>query len=191
MNLINFEDLRTTPWKNGGGVTREIACFPQHASFDDFAWRISIADVSQSGPFSVLPGIDRIIALLDGDGMQLRFDDGRQHALSTPLVPFRFRGEDRVQAELMGAASRDFNLMLRRDMVDGSLAVFREVATLECEPGFLALFCAAGRWEVAGADDQRHQLARHSTLTCATTSVAITPLEAASVLITARVIYRS
>src|SRR5471032_2321477 len=68
-------DLHATPWKNGGGVTRELAAFPPHSNFADFIWRVSVADVHADGAFSTFPGIDRQIALLEGAGLTLRFDD--------------------------------------------------------------------------------------------------------------------
>ncbi len=68
-------DLQPTPWKNGGGVTRELAAFPPHSNFADFIWRVSVADVHADGAFSAFPGIDRQIALLEGAGMTLQFDE--------------------------------------------------------------------------------------------------------------------
>ena len=188
MRLIDFADLPATPWKNGGGVTRELACYPPGASFDDFLWRVSIADVSKSGPFSTFPGIDRIIALLEGEGMDLQFEDGESHALTEPCRPFRFRGEDRLHAEL-AAPSRDFNLMLRREAVNGTLTIWRDACTLICEPGFLLLFCAEGRWEVQEAGGTRHQLGRHQTLcgACGESALAIVPLQAAGAMLSVRV----
>lgn len=56
LSLIRAEQLVASPWKNGGGVTREIAAQPPGASLDGFAWRVSVADVAQPGPFSRFPG---------------------------------------------------------------------------------------------------------------------------------------
>lgn len=188
MRLIDFADLPAMPWKNGGGVTRELACYPPGASLDDFLWRVSIADVDQSGPFSTFPGIDRIIALLDGEGMQLQFEDGKTHALNETCRPFRFRGEERLHAEL-AAPSRDFNLMLRREAVDGTLTIWRDACTLLCEPGFLLLFCAEGQWDVCEAGGARHQLGPRQTLcgACGESALAIVPVQAAGAILCVRV----
>ena len=51
------------PWKNGGGVTSELARSPQA---DEFDWRLSVAEVATDGPFSQFPGIDRLLVLLSG-----------------------------------------------------------------------------------------------------------------------------
>ena len=192
MKLISFDDLIATPWKNGGGVTRELACYPAGAALDDFLWRISIAEVNQSGPFSLFPGIDRVITLLEGDGMQLTFSDGEQYALTAPLLPYRFRGERIVNAQLVGAAARDFNLMLRRDAVDGSLRIRHDAGEIACEHGFLVLFCARGSWELDTPDDRRYRIDLRQSLTgdCARGVMRVHPLQADSALLCAWVAAR-
>jgi environmental stress-induced protein Ves len=163
MRLIHYPQLLATPWKNGGGVTREIFSDPPGATLDSFLWRISIADVSCSGPFSVFPGIDRVIVLLDGDGMHLEFADGRNHDLTSSLTPYRFRGEEPVHAHLAGAPSRDLNLMLRRDAVEGDVEVWRDardtIAGLS-----VVLFCVKGQWIVAAPNGTRCTLDLQQTL---------------------------
>ena len=192
MKLISFDELVATPWKNGGGVTRELACYPAGAALDDFLWRISIAEVNRSGPFSAFPGIDRVITLLEGDGMQLIFSDGAQHALTTPLLPYHFRGERIVKAQLAGTASQDFNLMLRRDAVDGSLRIRHEIGEIACAAGFVALYCARGSWQINAPDGRRHQLDLRQTLTgaCDRGAMRIQPLQADSALLCVSVVAR-
>jgi uncharacterized protein len=157
MRLIRYDELPATPWKNGGGVTRELACFPQEAALDEFVWRVSIADVASSGPFSHFPGVERIIMLLGGDGMHLQFENGKHHALTEPLQPYAFRGEAQLYALLAGKPSTDFNLMLRRDKVDGRILVWRGANTVS--GGFVLLYCASGEWQVG-----EHRLHAKDTL---------------------------
>ncbi|MEG1056294.1 MAG: HutD family protein, partial [Janthinobacterium sp.] len=64
MQRFDLNQIPHSPWKNGGGSTREIVCFPPGAGMDSFAWRISVATISQAGPFSAFAGIDRQIMLL-------------------------------------------------------------------------------------------------------------------------------
>jgi len=73
---VRFAELSLVPWRNGGGVTREVAV--DGPGPQDFEWRISIAEVNMAGPFSALPGIDRIITLLDGERMDLLTDGVEQ-----------------------------------------------------------------------------------------------------------------
>lgn len=71
MKILRASEYKTMPWKNGGGVTVEIAIHPPSASMDAFDWRISMATVAQDGPFSSFPGIDRTLAIIEGNGMAL------------------------------------------------------------------------------------------------------------------------
>ncbi|AVJ17347.1 HutD family protein [Serratia sp. JUb9] len=111
INRFDFADLPVSPWRNGGGETREIVCQP--ADGVDFDWRASIATIAQDGPFSAFDGIDRSITLLEGDGVHL-FGDGIDHRLETAGEPFAFSGDAALQARLLGGISQDFNIMTRR-----------------------------------------------------------------------------
>lgn len=125
MKIIRFDELKAVPWKNGLGITRELAVEPAGASMDDFAWRVSIADVDTASPFSTFPGIDRTIVLVEGAGFTMVLDGEREHALTTPLEPFAFPGEAKVDVRLAGGATRDFNLMVRRGVGAAKLEVLQ------------------------------------------------------------------
>lgn len=181
MKLIRYHDLPATPWKNGGGITRELACHPPGAGLDDFVWRVSIADVGSSGPFSNFPGIERIIMLMDGQGMYLQFDGGRRHALTEALRPFRFPGEAPLFAHLAGKASTDFNLMTRRDQADGEIHVWHEADA--AGDGLVLLHCAAGAWQAG-----EHQLQARDTLSgIIPAGTLLQPLQDDSALIGVRI----
>jgi len=107
------------PWKNGGGVTREVAGAP--AGFPDFDWRVSIADVSTSGPFSVFPGVDRTIMGVEGSGMVLSLD-GVEHEV-VPRVPFSFDGDAATTGSLRSGPTRNLNVMTRRGRAKATLTV--------------------------------------------------------------------
>ena len=86
---MQFFDLATTPsmpWKNGGGSTQELACWPPGADMNSFEWRGSLATVDRPGPFSAFPAIDRQIMLLGGDGLHLR-GPGWEHRLEQRWQP--------------------------------------------------------------------------------------------------------
>jgi uncharacterized protein len=133
VTLIRGAALVAAPWKNGGGVTREVAAFPEQAGMDAFVWRVSIADVAQAGPFSRFDGVDRTLVLLAGAGMVLDETVGAQvqksHVLGQPLDIARFDGEVHIDARLIDGATRDFNLMVRRDVAQGELDVWRGAAS--------------------------------------------------------------
>lgn len=113
VTLLKAENHRRMPWKNGGGVTVEIAVHPQGASVDDFDWRISMATVANDGPFSVFPGIERTLSVLDGDGIVLDID-GQKITLTRESEPLAFAADSRAAAELIGSAITDLNVMTRR-----------------------------------------------------------------------------
>jgi hypothetical protein len=140
-------DLTPTPWKNGGGSTREIVCWPPGAGMDGFEWRVSIATIAQSGPFSVFAGVDRVIVLLDGDGVHLQSAGGIHHRLDEALQPFAFSGEEALDCTLLGGPSQDFNVMTRRSALRAEVAVLRDATTLAPAPRGL-LFAARGHWQL-------------------------------------------
>ncbi|THD81351.1 HutD family protein [Aliigemmobacter aestuarii] len=113
MRLVRNTDLRPGPWKNGGGETREIAALPPGAGMDGFDWRLSMATVAADGPFSVFPGIDRVLFLLSGDGMVLDIGGAAHHLHTGDRIDFA--AETPVTGRLSGGPVRDLNIMVRRD----------------------------------------------------------------------------
>jgi hypothetical protein len=122
---FSLATLTVSRWRNGGGETRQIISWPlsdpgpvsagaRSTATDDFAWRASIASIDRDGDFSAFPGIDRIITLLEGDGVTLQGPPAINHPLTCPGAPFAFAGEQPITARLAGGVSRDFNIMTRR-----------------------------------------------------------------------------
>ena len=128
------------PWRNGGGVTYEVAASPPDADLAEFDWRISIADVAASGPFSAFPDVDRTITLIEGDWMALTLG-GDRHRFGR-REPFRFDGGSETVCEVPGP-SRDLNVMTRRGRVAASVSVHRlDSSGLHPEPdGETVLVC--------------------------------------------------
>lgn len=114
MRIIRPGEYRRMPWKNGGGETVEIAVGPAGASLDAFDWRVSMAHVASSGPFSRFPGIDRTLAVLEGAGIRLSIAGREAVSLGRDTPPFGFSGDDRAEAELIDGAIEDLNVMTRR-----------------------------------------------------------------------------
>lgn len=81
------EHLHINALKNGGGITTEIIVHPANASMADFDWRMSMADVAQDGPFSIFPGIDRTLCILEGAGMSLSIDEREPVVLAMDSDP--------------------------------------------------------------------------------------------------------
>ena len=111
--VIRSEDLVRVPWKNGGGTTAELAAFPEGAHFETFGWRISMADVASDGPFSVFPGIDRTLIVVEGNGIELDVE-GIAYPLNTANPKLSFSGDDITSGRLLSDPIRDLNVMTRR-----------------------------------------------------------------------------
>ncbi|MFD0170233.1 HutD family protein [Streptomyces decoyicus] len=118
------------PWSNGGGVTREIAVHPPGADWDAFAWRVSLADVTRDGPYSPLPGVRRILTVVDGAGLELTVD-GAPQLLPDRCRPFAFPGAAATDSRLLDGPVVNLNVMLREgraaatvEMVRGSRVVW-------------------------------------------------------------------
>ena len=115
MKIISAQDYRCMPWKNGGGVTAEIAISPAGATLGDFDWRISSARVSTAGEFSCFPGIDRSLVVLEGGDLTLHLPDNQSRQLTPASAPYAFDGAMPISATLSSAAITDLNVMTRRD----------------------------------------------------------------------------
>jgi environmental stress-induced protein Ves len=102
------------PWKNGGGETTEIAVSPADASLDVFDWRVSMARVASNGPFSVFPGIDRNLTVLEGAGIVLEPQGNAAIRLTPGSPPYAFPGDLPLNARLIGGPILDLNVMARR-----------------------------------------------------------------------------
>lgn len=116
--VLPAHTYRRERWKNGAGWTREILRWPETGDWD---WRLSIAEIEEDAPFSRFDGVDRELVLLSGNGLRLRFGDGRCVQLDPPHGRLRFAGEDALQGELVEGPTQDFNLMWRRAAIDAQL----------------------------------------------------------------------
>jgi len=111
-------EYRRMRWKNNLGWTREILRVPDE---DDYAWRASIAEIDHDCGFSAFPGCDRVLVLLEGEGMRLSFEGGDTVDLLPPHGRIAFRGEDALHCTLVQGPTRDFNLIWKRDRVHAEL----------------------------------------------------------------------
>ena len=115
-HTIALADVPSSPWKNGGGITRELIAWP---NAQDWVWRLSVAEVQRNGPFSRFDGVQRWFAVLAGAGVRLTLTDPAQrqsaHALTPHSAPFCFDGATPVDCDLLDGATQDFNLMVRHD----------------------------------------------------------------------------
>jgi len=155
-NLVALEDVAPQPWRNGGGITRELLAWPDAAHWQA---RLSVADVAAPGPFSRYPGIERWFAVLEGAGVELRVA-GETHRATRSSEPLRFDGGADAACALLDGATRDFNLMaapgtaiLRR--VRGSVPLQTR------SPGLLAVYAHHASAQLVLDGDALHVPAMH------------------------------
>lgn len=117
--ILRFTDLRPERWRNGGGITREIDSSGSRPG--NFAWRLSLADVEQPGPFSRFPGTERTLTVIEGEGMLLDID-GREHTVQRGR-PFHFSGDAAATATLPAGPIRALNVITHHDAVSADVVV--------------------------------------------------------------------
>lgn len=154
--ILTASSYRRMPWKNGGGETVEIAISPEGAALSEFDWRISMATVATDGPFSIFPGIDRTLSILDGEGMSLAIDGRAPLLLTQESAPLAFPADVAVSATLKSGPITDLNVMTRRGGLwhrVERVAVHGEV-TFGGAAGTLLVFCHRGTLNLTWTDGQ-------------------------------------
>ncbi|MFG2206019.1 HutD family protein [Streptomyces sp. NPDC048638] len=157
VRILRAEGRAAAPWSNGGGVTREIAVHPPGADWDGFDWRVSLADVTRDGPYSPLPGVRRILTVVDGGGLALTVD-GAPRLLPDRFRPFAFSGGAVTDCRLLDGPVVNLNVMVREgraravvEMVRGSRAV---------PPGDALVVAVEGSAQLAAPGEPGVRLAR-------------------------------
>jgi hypothetical protein len=145
MQQVSTRDVPPVPWRNGGGLTRELLAWP---SPQDWRCRLSVADIAGDGPFSAFPDVVRHFVVLEGDGVVLDFA-GRELEQRPGDTPRVFDGAAAPGCRLLGGPVRDLNLMSR-----GGRGALRPVDGVWQPPrnGLAGLFTrVAGAWR-CGSD---------------------------------------
>lgn len=163
VQVLGPADFQKMPWKNGLGVTTELAV-ARRPGEDGFDWRISTATVAAPGPFSVFAGIDRSLAIVRGGSLTLNVEGRDDVTLTTQTPPYVFGGELAVSStpalDVDGVPIDDFNVMTRRAEWQHTLVQHRlttDVATwaLPAQANSIAfLYCAEGGVTVTFANGE-------------------------------------
>ncbi len=156
LQKLTKPDYLVSSWS--GGTTTQLAIFPPDANYADrdFLWRVSSATVDlEESDFTPLPDYERLISTLEGE-IELTHNGGEARKLR-PLEVHAFSGADATHSR---GRCRDFNLMLRRGRVTGSMEPLFLTETPLCvaahivrHPGSetLLLYCASGQCTVGAA----------------------------------------
>lgn len=146
--VISLDTLEPQPWANGRGRTREIhrrlAVGPPEATL----WRLSLADIEATGPFSSLPGMDR--HLLSAAPVPLTLSvDGAVHDLRyTQIVSFA--GGAQVSTTAVEGRAQALNLMVRSGLPSGIELLRGDAQLTVSEPSAAAYVVLDGTVTLGG-----------------------------------------
>jgi environmental stress-induced protein Ves len=171
VQILRRGSYRAIPWKNGRGVSHQIAVSPRAMGYDDLDWQVSRPEISADGPFSSLPGLDRQFMLVDGAGLTLRVrgaDDGIAFdwRIDTLLEPFAFRGEWEATCTLLDGPVQAFNVMTRRGRAGARLEIAAATARPVIKPTgeTLIVYVARGLVDAWGSWGKARLMADDSVL---------------------------
>jgi environmental stress-induced protein Ves len=106
--IVTPAEFRIQPWKNGGGVTREIVRWPDSGAYEI---RASLADAAP-GPFSRFPGYRRW-SFLAGAAPIVLEAAGVAHELAAPGDHLEVAGEVAIRCALPAGPTRLLNVLVR------------------------------------------------------------------------------
>lgn len=162
IHCVQTQSVPAIPWRNGGGVTRELLIWPLTNDPQRPSWdvRISVATIDRNGSFSVFEKVQRWFAVLDGAGVKLEFPN--QVKTQTPLTaPLHFDGGDPPICTLLDGSTRDLNLMCQHGQARMSLMTEGEAFAVQSN--LRAIYCVSpGVWR--DSTGQSQVLSAHSFL---------------------------
>lgn len=162
LRVFALSALPDEPWRNGGGRTRTIATRMRDAnslnadteSEPPWDWRLSVATIARSGPFSAFPGVDRSSLLLGAGSIELSAMGEANLRLQRPGDTVAYRGDPVWWAEVCrdGPPLSLLNVMARRGAAKARMKAVHEDASLTGHA--LAVLVIEGRWRVVDASDE-------------------------------------
>ena len=167
LRAFTLDALPDEPWRNGGGRTRTIATQMRDVRALDadtgnetpWDWRISVATIERSGPFSAFPGVDRSSMLLGAGRIELRAAGETTLCMQRPGQVVAYRGDTDWTATVHrdGPPLSLLNVMTRRGAFRARMHACRSDFFLGAPS--MAVLVIEGRWRVvdasAGPDSDR------------------------------------
>jgi uncharacterized protein len=139
MQIIRKSSFKAIPWKNGGGITHEVIRAP--AAGDPFLWRVSVAHIESSGPFSDFTGYRRHMVLLRGRGLMLRFSTADHCLLQKVGDSAQFDGAAAPHCDLLDGPCVDLNFMVAESLrADARVLRLAEELTTPASSGPALIF---------------------------------------------------
>ncbi|MFD7105585.1 HutD/Ves family protein [Streptomyces celluloflavus] len=146
-HILRAAGRTAVAWRNGGGVTREVAVHPPGAGWDAFDWRVSLAEVTADGPYSPLPGVRRILTVVAGAGTELTVA-GTTRLRADRYRPLAFPGGAATAGRLLDGPVVNLNVMLREGRARATVEMVRGSRRVAAGPG-------SGAGTGSGADGGR------------------------------------
>lgn len=145
--LLTPEDYTRSPWKNGGGIFTDIAgAWRDDAAAKDWSsllWRLASTPIVAAGPFSHMPGIDRLQMVVNGRGLVLK-SPTQEFDEREPFTTVRFTGEMEIVTALEEGPVEVLNLMARRGAAEIELVALGEPGTRQLAAGTHLVYAARG-----------------------------------------------
>lgn len=145
-------DYVRAPWKNGGGVTVDIASEHDggtaHGSWSGLVWRLGRTAIVAPAPFSDLSGYDRQQVVVAGRGLVLETAEG-EIDLREPLRPAGYDGGLKIVSRLEDGPVEVVNLIADRARAAITLGLLDEGEALTLRRGTHVVYAAIGPLAVA------------------------------------------
>jgi environmental stress-induced protein Ves len=176
MFILRESSYVTVPWKNGGGVTREILRMPPEPTA--FDWRLSLATIDAPGPFSAFAGYHRTLVLVRGAGVELNFAQHGTSRLNSAGQMVSFDGAWQTRCTLLDGPSTDLNLIVSKERAQSASRAFplTAIETIQtadwsqllvcCISGAIQLTNTAGEMESLNSVDVARCSAADGAITC-------------------------
>jgi uncharacterized protein len=183
MFILRESSYVTVPWKNGGGVTREILRSPPESTA--FDWRLSLATIDSPGPFSAFEGYHRILVLVRGAGVELNFAQHGTSRLNLPGQTVSFDGGWQTRCTLRDGPSTDLNLMVSKERAQSASRAFQLTATETIQTADwsqLLVCCISGAIRLTNTAGEMESLNSVDVARCSAAdgAIACSPLGAAA-----------
>jgi environmental stress-induced protein Ves len=164
--LLKSEDYARSPWKNGGGIFTDIAAGHRPGAttenWDSLLWRFASTPIVAPGPFSHMPGIDRLQMVIGGRGLVLKAP-GQEFDEREPFTTVRFTGEMEIVTELESGPVEVVNLMARRGAAEIELVALKAPGERPLPAGTHLLYAAGGDCSIR-LDGEHFAISHENTL---------------------------
>lgn len=149
--LLKSEDYTRSPWKNGGGIFTDIADAHRPGAavkdWDSLLWRFASTPILAPGPFSHMPGIDRLQMVVGGRGLVLK-SPTQEFDEREPFTTVRFTGEMAIVTALEAGPVEVVNLMARRGAAEIQLEALKEPGERPLPAGTHLVYAARGECRI-------------------------------------------